>query len=75
MGKLNDLKQYLLTQSPIISPAWRFIKGRRLKKLGKQEVFREKFTKNLWGGNESVSGPGSSAAQTDSIRNSLPGML
>ena len=71
----HDFKQYLLTQFTPTASIWRFLKGIRLKKLGKKEVFREKFINNLWGSDESVSGPGSSIMQTESIRSVLPGLL
>ena len=51
------------------------LKSRRYKKLSASEIFTEKFENNLWHGDESLSGPGSSMDNTRVVRQKLPGLL
>jgi hypothetical protein len=55
----------LLMNRPNKSSTFFFLKGR-------ERLFTEIFMKNIWGDNDSISGPGSSLNQTERIREILP---
>lgn len=52
-----------------------FADRQRLKGKAPEEVFTEIYEKNIWGSNESISGPGSAAHQTRMVVEKMPILL
>lgn len=50
-------------------------RARRYLPQNTQKVFRSIYQKNRWGSSESVSGPGSTLAYTETLRKELPALL
>ena len=57
------------------SPLYRCFMNFFLKTSDAEEIFNEIFKRNAWNGDSSVSGPGSNALQTRTLRNKLPFLL
>jgi len=79
MSRVAKLKSVLRAAAPGPAAAWL-----RLKELARstrggggylEGIFAEIHRGNLWGEPESVSGPGSSLAETAALRRELPGLL
>lgn len=47
----------------------------QLKQKSPEQIFTQIYQRNSWGGNESVSGPGSDIEFTDAVRKELPALL
>ncbi len=60
---------------PPIANGVRSLRRHALNTRSSKRVFEEIFRGNGWGGSESVSGPGSTLAATNSIRTALPAIL
>lgn len=58
-----------------ISIARRMMRTLRFGSMGHRRAFSYIFRERYWGDRESVSGPGSSHAQTENIRRELPGLV
>jgi hypothetical protein len=72
---LRRLRSFAAARFPVL----RRLSGleHRLRVMGKPtaQVFEEIYDKTLWGNDDSVSGQGSSLAQTEAVRAALPGLL
>ena len=51
------------------------LKSRRYRSLSARDIFTAKYERDLWHGDESISGPGSSLDNTRVVRQKLPDML
>lgn len=79
MSVVRAVKDRLKTAFPEGAAAWLRLKelGYRVRSRGRhlEVVFGGIHDGNLWGEPESVSGPGSSLAETEAVRRELPGLL
>ena len=57
---------------PGMAAVYRFVRGCCLRNKSPEDVFTDIFQKNLWKGNESVSGPGSSLDSAAALIEALP---
>jgi len=73
------LRKFIETKTPFLIPILRSILYEFLKVKGRfittEKIFTDIYDENKWGDEESCSGPGSSLAQTEIIRNKLPELL
>jgi hypothetical protein len=74
-GLLRRLRSLAAAKFPVLRKLSRI--ERRLRLMGKPsaQIFEEIYTKDAWGNYESVSGSGSSLAQTEAVRAALPGII
>ena len=73
------MRKFIETKTPFLIPILRSILYEFLKVKGRfittEKIFTDIYDENKWGDEESCSGPGSSLAQTEIIRNKLPELL
>jgi SAM-dependent methyltransferase len=67
---------------PTFSSLWlflrhprRYVLHRRLRRQSAEQVFRDIYHKHGWSSRQSVSGPGSDLAQTETLRTALPSLI
>lgn len=68
-------RRLLRSLPPPIADGARSLRRHALNMRSSRRVFEEIFRGNEWGASESVSGPGSTLAATNSIRTALPALL
>lgn len=77
--RLSEIKSLLRSAAPGPAAAWLRLKEWARSTRGGERylegIFSEIYHGNLWGESESVSGPGSSLAETAALRRELPGLL
>ena len=61
--------------APFSKLARKHVEKWQFARMPMRDVFTQIYRTNKWGGNESRSGKGSSLAQTQQVRNALPGLL
>ena len=75
----NDMngrfKIFLKSRFPFLAPAWRRIRYFSPAGISTQQRFTRIFRRNTWGDNDSLSGTGSSLAQTEMVRHVLPSLI
>lgn len=64
-----------IKQHPFLYELLRYGVYARLSSINRKAVFRKVYEKNLWDGEFSISGPGSTLNSTQSIREALPGLV
>ena len=73
---MYKLKQFILKISPrAVKNLYYNMKAKRGEKKSAEEVFGSIKENNVWGGSESLSGPGSEDVQTMALENELPKLL
>lgn len=73
---MSALKKFGKKTFPALVPVYRFVKRELFNRvLSMESVFQQIYETNYWGVDESVSGAGSTLAQTERLRRELPGLL
>jgi hypothetical protein len=70
---VQDIKTAVKRRMPYLIPLYRRLPGKRRPPMS--QIFKEIRDTNMWGGAESVSGPGSDLGRTDVVRRELPGLV
>lgn len=71
----NHVRSGVLALSPRLWDWIRHVRRSALNRRSPEKVFRAIYRKNAWQGSDSASGPGSSHANTEKVRESLPDLL
>ena len=75
MSRIEQIKSYIKAKCPICVLVKKYIIGLRYKKKPIASVFTKFYYNNSFGGQDSISGPGSNLIQTSVIRQEIPTLL